>query len=525
MALKRTLLLFVIVSCILAMGAWILPKNTILASAAQEGNLGTVNLMLSFGAKPNASSGNLTALNFAVRQGHIDVVKRLLQAGANPNLKGSIGDVTSRAYFTPLEDAINYHPQDMEMLELLLQAGANPNDYFTLDHAVESENIEALKLLLNAGADKAQVIQLAEFYKKPQIVALSNELEISNAPLNQKQVVNQSPKTQNGLKHSEQLIEASEKGDLNTVKQLISKGFDLNSQNKDTGVTPLMQASLFGHVDVVGYLLNHGADPNKKDAYGNNALDNAIYNESSLNKDVLAITKIVASLISAGVNVSHVVEGEHSASTPLIEATNNGYSDIVKMLIKAGADPNLSGNDGKTPLMYAALRGHEDIINALISSGADPNKLSSEGKTALVFAIEGGHQTVVPLLEIDNKSNLNKNNPVATNVIKAEFIVRNSGDSKEVLPANQNEYKAKVGQTIQFEPFDSDAKIAFDVGHIFIYTDAWSMGEPFYDAEVWRIKEGNSYTFDKPGEVHFRLQYYDIFIKEQVHTFTVHVSQ
>ncbi|PSK16803.1 hypothetical protein C7R94_15915 [Brevibacillus sp. NRRL NRS-603] len=405
MAIKRTILMLVIILIILGMGVWILPKNTILASAAQEGNLGTVNLMLTLGAKPNTNSGNLTPLNYAVRQGHVDVVKRLLQAGANPNLKGSIGDVTSRAFFTPLEDVINYQPQNMEMLELLLQAGANPNDYFTLDHAVENENVEAIKLLLNAGADKAQIIQFAEFYRKPQIVALCNGHVNPVAPSNQTQVVNQSQPAEKELKYSAQLITAAETGDLKKVMQLIKEGYDPNSQDKNSGITPLTQAALFGHVDVVKYLLQHGANPNQKDEYNGTALDAAIHNEPTLKKNEKQITELVNDLIKAGADVNNVSGGpEATLTTPLLDATVNSNSGVVATLLNAGAKPDVLNENKQTPLWYGAYIGNVEIVQLLLDAGANGNLADVNGRKPIDIAREKQNIEVFKLLSTGGKA-------------------------------------------------------------------------------------------------------------------------
>ena len=44
--------------------------------------------------------------------------------------------------------------------------------------------------------------------------------------------------------------------------------------------------------------------------------------------------------------------------TPLSMASQNGYTDIVSLLLKANANPNLHRNDGVTPLFIASQFGH-----------------------------------------------------------------------------------------------------------------------------------------------------------------------
>ena len=63
------------------------------------------------------------------------------------------------------------------------------------------------------------------------------------------------------------------------------------------------------------------------------------------------------------------------------------YLEIIKHLIKSGANLNAKDNDGKTALMYA-VDGIEslDIVKLLINSGADVNIKDNDGENALDHA-------------------------------------------------------------------------------------------------------------------------------------------
>jgi hypothetical protein len=45
-------------------------------------------------------------------------------------------------------------------------------------------------------------------------------------------------------------------------------------------------------------------------------------------------------------------------------------TDVVRMLLDMGLDPNARNNDGRTPLMGAALKGRNEIIQLLVDRGA-----------------------------------------------------------------------------------------------------------------------------------------------------------
>lgn len=61
---------------------------------------------------------------------------------------------------------------------------------------------------------------------------------------------------------------------LNVIRELLHRGAEVNSHDK-RNVTCLMLATLSGRSEVVGVLINGGADPQRRDIYNNTALDMA----------------------------------------------------------------------------------------------------------------------------------------------------------------------------------------------------------------------------------------------------------
>jgi ankyrin repeat protein len=90
-------------------------------------------------------------------------------------------------------------------------------------------------------------------------------------------------------------------------------------------------------------------------------------------------------LIRQGALVNLVAEGDETA---LIQASDEGHLDVVKLLVARGADVNLGvwaertdwdnrnqrlirlGQELRTPLNRARDEGHRDIVEFLISAGA-----------------------------------------------------------------------------------------------------------------------------------------------------------
>jgi ankyrin repeat domain-containing protein 17 len=81
-----------------------------------------------------------------------------------------------------------------------------------------------------------------------------------------------------------------------------------------------------------------------------------------------------------------------SGNTPLHYAACGGYADVVRVLIKAGANVEEHNENGHTPLMEAASAGHVGVAKILLDSGAGINTHSNEFKeSALTLACYKGN--------------------------------------------------------------------------------------------------------------------------------------
>lgn len=73
--------------------------------------------------------------------------------------------------------------------------------------------------------------------------------------------------------------------------------------------------------------------------------------------------------------------------SPLMHAAFNDDETAVRLLLDAGADPNLRGREGNTAVFYS---GTLPVLNLLMAAGADINIQGTGGSTALMQAIVGG---------------------------------------------------------------------------------------------------------------------------------------
>lgn len=97
--------------------------------------------------------------------------------------------------------------------------------------------------------------------------------------------------------------------------------------------------------------------------------------------------------INVDYQYSPSVKCRNIGPTALICAAFQGRVEIVKLLLDAGADPNIQARDGRTALMWAAekcypawvgdSKCHKEIIRLLLDAGADANIKDKDNRTVL----------------------------------------------------------------------------------------------------------------------------------------------
>lgn len=106
--------------------------------------------------------------------------------------------------------------------------------------------------------------------------------------------------------------------------------------------------------------------------------------------------EVVKYLIKQGANPNIA---DHIGNTPILAASYQGYAEIVKILIDAGADVNAAEERLKfTPLHEAVMKGHASIVDLLLSHGANPNAKTIDGRTVIDWARAEGRPDVQNVL-------------------------------------------------------------------------------------------------------------------------------
>lgn len=202
---------------------------------------------------------------------------------------------------------------------------------------------------------------------------------------------------------------------------LIDAGADASATNR-YGVSPLSIACTNGNEAVVRMLLEAGADPDTTLPGGETALMTAARTGHP---------GPVEALLAAGADLGGAVHGmgrregaganafnyrirdpgifdfeTRAEQTALVWAAAEGHSEVVGLLIRAGADYRAALASGFTPFLFAVRNGHLGVVKTLVAAGADVNRriapdadwrhqgYSSRlrpGATALHVATENGH--------------------------------------------------------------------------------------------------------------------------------------
>lgn len=180
------------------------------------------------------------------------------------------------------------------------------------------------------------------------------------------------------------LSEAARSGDVEEVRQALESGFDIDARTLD-GQSALMISVQAGHAEVVRFLLARRADPQLRTQHGATALHCAAW-QTGEQSDVVDL------LVAAGAERDAV---DNDDDTPLHLAASQGKVQLVKRLIAAGARRDPVNSSGYTPLLAATARGYATVVRELLLAGADISVAEASGWTSLHFAAEDGDQTTM----------------------------------------------------------------------------------------------------------------------------------
>lgn len=213
------------------------------------------------------------------------------------------------------------------------------------------------------------------------------------------------------------LCRAAHFGHTESVKMLVNAGADIN-QVSTKSKSPVLIAARKNRSDVVKYLLENGASPNKMrrnrtvgpDLYSYNrecrtlleehgAMNRIGYYDPTLKVLVRTpsvsdqdLTSNLTNLNSSQIDTPIF---NNSGRNLLGEVIQHGKSGALPTLLsKAGVNPNKKNFTGESPLHYAAFSGNLEAIKTLESHGGNPHAKTHKGNTPANYALRKGHADV-----------------------------------------------------------------------------------------------------------------------------------
>ena len=308
-----------------------------------------VKYLLDKGADINAvDHQQWTALHWAIRNNRLDAAQVLLDAGIDRNAKDTDGDDVRGVAYTA------------ETIEFLYKNGYRFNDVWTniddyyhilnnAEHRLDMSNRLLMMLKVGGGSDNPNIgSEIISYISRSDTIPIQVDEIID-------EIVRRNPNVLN---------EPAEYG-ANHLTELMMHRPD----------------SRFPAI-----LMRHGAK-----------LQN-LHGESPFAvvfKDASPSTDVVKALIAAGEDVNVTIKGFLYKPVPVLEMIAMLTPGALKDALDAGADPNVTDEDGFTPLM--AVRYVEAAVE-LLRAGANPNARLKNGKSVLMIHADRGDPEIVKAL-------------------------------------------------------------------------------------------------------------------------------
>jgi len=268
------------------------------------------------------------------------------------------------------------------LLQILLEHGAGINTHSNefkesaLTLACYKGHLDMVRFLLEAGADQEH--KTDEMHTALMEASMDGHVEVARLLLDSGAQVNMPTDS-----FESPLTLAACGGHVDLAMLLIERGANIEEVN-DEGYTPLMEAAREGHDEMVSLLLTQGANINAQ--------------TEETQETALTLACCGGFLEVADYLIKHGADIELGASTPLMEAAQEGHLDLVKFLLENKADVHAQTQTGDTALTYACENGHTDVAEVLLYFGAELEHLSEGGRTPLMKACRAGHICTVKFL-------------------------------------------------------------------------------------------------------------------------------
>ena len=432
---------------------------TPLFMACSNGSAAMIELLLNSGADANAPKANgTTPLMLASASGSVPAVKTLLDHGAKIDTKESVREQTSVMFAAALgrADVVKFLAKQGASLNFTTKVSKVARVRFDQDgnvvedrpapanaKAAPKSEAEVDKAEAEAQARaQADAIQKATLVVQSDLDMLARAMQMKQANYKFAKGKDKAgdvafraprrvgPEFTGGMTA---LLYAAREGHMDTVQALIEAGADVNTVAVGDKFSPMVMALVSGHLDIAKYMLEHGADPNLQSLSGMTALyatvdvqwaPKAWYPQPIIDQEGTRYLDLMEMLLKKGAKPDLAIAEkpwyrsytndytwiDPAGATAFWRAAQSSDVDAMKLLVKYGANPKLGTTGGDSPLHGAAGIGWAgnwsqnaprpltEAVKYAVELGNDVNAADKLGYTALHGAAYLGDNDMVKYL-------------------------------------------------------------------------------------------------------------------------------
>jgi ankyrin repeat protein len=399
--------------------------------AVRVNDIETAALLIRAGADPRrANRYGLLPLSLAAQNANAAMIRLLIESGADANAPDAAGEA-------PLVTATGLG--SLDAVQALIDAGAVVDakdktfQQSALMVAVRANHPPLVKLFLDKGADvnaRTRTGETPRWVLPNSVPGFGHGVGIIRGGLPERGSRPPIPGAMTPLMY------AARDGRIESAKLLLDRGAAIDGADAN-GITPLLTAISNNHPAMALLLIERGANVRAVDWYGRTPLwaavetrnmdvDNATFVNSV---DRAPLLPVIEALLAKGVDVNgrmleHPPIRRHmlpitgtlawvdfTGQTPFLAAALAADLDVMRLLLKHGADPHLPTFGGTTPLMAAAGvnwvfdQTFDEGPTARLAAvklchelGMDVNAVNSMGLTALHGAANRGSDDIIRFL-------------------------------------------------------------------------------------------------------------------------------
>lgn len=259
------------------------------------------------------------------------------------------------------------------------------------------------------------------------------------------------PKLDSSAAADKFLLRACDNGNVRIARHLLNlPDFPISKQ----GIKTALAASLYftGNQELIELMLQHTSAMDVLFEGNNTLLHKACMGKNSEAVRLIVSQGHLSRLASEYIDTRQSVQSPAEIYKRYIDIANSqGLSalgiaiqkndlDSVKLLLEAGANPNLKDANGDTLFHLAVTRGNTEIVMLLLQHGADIDRPDGRGNPALCNAIWKSHDQVAELLiahygQMNKRYLINYRNAQASTPLLLAIKKKNLGMLKALIKA------------------------------------------------------------------------------------------